>query len=406
MNRIFFVLIILISTLSKLLAQDIVGDYHGQLWLHQNVSLPIQFTIDTDSMQAYRFTIMNGEEKIIAPGITVSGDSIFIIPSVFQTEIRAEIIHAENGSTLFSGIFIDHARVGDYKIPFIANNDDLVVNPYTQTSDISGKWESHFSPGTSDSSYAIGIFKQNEQTLSGTFLTTTGDYRFLSGFVYENQFVLSAFDGAHLFLFTGSVNSIGKIEGMFYSGSHHQEKWIAWKNETFSLPNEDEVTTLKSGYKTFDFSFPDSKNTTVSNTDQTFKNKVLLIQISGSWCPNCKDETNYLVPLYNQLHSKGLEIVMLDFERKTDSAFVKQTLEHIVESQHIPYPVLFGGTTTNANASLPMLNAVAGYPTLIFIDRNGTVRKIETGINGPATGELYKEWKDKIELFVTKLINE
>lgn len=387
--------------------QSLVGNYDGTLMLHQNVSLPFSFSINKTTDGKLEMTFINGDEKITATSVIVEGDSIFIVPSVFQTEIRAALIFADENVVIMNGVFIDHARSATYTIPFHANNalkvsDDGLSNH----SNFNGKWESHFSPGTADSSVAVGIFNQKQNLISGTFLTTTGDYRFLNGKVYEKTMFLSAFDGAHLFLFTANMNNDGTLSGMFYSGSHHSEPWIAKRNENFSLPPADQITWLKDGYTHFDFSFPDITGKNISASDSVFKNKVMLVQISGSWCPNCLDETKYLVPLYQQLHNKGLEIVMLDFERKSDSVFVHQTLQHIQDALHIPYPVLFAGTTTNASASLPMLNQVAGYPTLVFIDKKGVVRKIETGINGPATGPLYQEWKDNISIYANKLLSE
>ena len=53
-----------------------------------------------------------------------------------------------------------------------------------------------------------------------------------------------------------------------------------------------------------------------------------------------------------------------------------------------------------------MLNHVLSYPTTIFIDKKGVVRKIHTGFNGPATGEKYTEFKTEFEGFVGELIDE
>jgi len=69
----------------------------------------------------------------------------------------------------------------------------------------------------------------------------------------------------------------------------------------------------------------------VSNEDPRFKNKVVLAIVTGTWCPNCHDEAQYLVKLDKKYRDKGLAIVALDFEEPEqqgsltrERAFVKQ----------------------------------------------------------------------------------
>jgi hypothetical protein len=59
-----------------------------------------------------------------------------------------------------------------------------------------------------------------------------------------------------------------------------------------------------------------------------------------------------------------------------------------------------------ANEKLPMLNHVLSYPTTVYIDKTGKVRKIQTGFNGPATGEKYEEFQQQFESFTGKLLAE
>lgn len=381
------------------------GIWHCSLQLTQTANLPFELSV-TDSAGIKKLFIINGEEKIPVQSYREQGDSIFIVPSVFQTEIKAKFIEDDMGSKYLEGIFIDYARVGNYIIPFRAYNNTGIESPVSLEKKFSfnGKWECHFSPGTADSSVAIGIFNHSQNKSSGTFLTTTGDYRFLAGEANSKVLILSAFDGAHLFLFEAWMQLDSTIKGTFYSGKHHKEEWTAKRNNNFELPASDKLTFLKDGWKSLQFSFPDADSNLVSLTDEKFYHKVVLVQISGSWCPNCMDETRVLIPLYKKYNDQGLEIIMLNFERKDDWSFVQKTLKNEKEVFQIPYPILFAGLTSKSSESLPMLNKISGYPTLIFIDREGIVRKIETGINGPATGDLYEKWKDDLESYVKKLL--
>ena len=381
------------------------GIWHCSLQLTQTANLPFELSV-TDSAGIKKLFIINGEEKIPVQSYREQGDSIFIVPSVFQTEIKAKFIEDDMGSKYLEGIFIDYARVGNYIIPFRAYNNTGIESPVSLEKKFSfnGKWECHFSPGTADSSVAIGIFNHSQNKSSGTFLTTTGDYRFLAGEANSKVLILSAFDGAHLFLFEAWMQLDSTIKGTFYSGKHHKEEWTAKRNNNFELPASDKLTFLKDGWKSLQFSFPDADSNLVSLTDEKFYHKVVLVQISGSWCPNCMDETRVLIPLYKKYNDQGLEIIMLNFERKDDWSFVQKTLKHEKEVFQIPYPILFAGLTSKSSESLPMLNKIIGYPTLIIMNRDGIVVKIETGINGPATGDLYEKWKDDLESYVKKLL--
>jgi hypothetical protein len=61
----------------------------------------------------------------------------------------------------------------------------------------------------------------------------------------------------------------------------------------------------------------------------------------------------------------------------------------------INYKIVFGGTSKKSEAAktLPMLNHIMSYPTTIFIDRKGKIKKIQTGFNGPGTGKIYEDYK-------------
>ena len=176
------------------------------------------------------------------------------------------------------------------------------------------------------------------------------------------------------------------------------------------LPSANELTFLKEGYDSLDFSFPDEDGNMVSLTDERFDNKVVIVQIMGTWCPNCLDESKYYTKYYQANAERGLEIVALAFEyaKTEDKAFA--SIKRLRDKLDISYPILLAqyGTSDKAKAQekLPMLNHVLSYPTSIFIDKTGKVRKIHTGFNGPATGEKYEEFKTEFESFVGGLLQE
>ena len=101
----------------------------------------------------------------------------------------------------------------------------------------------------------------------------------------------------------------------------------------------------------------------------------------GTWCPNCLDETTYLSSLYNSFKDDGLEIIALAFERTKTKEKALENIKKLKEKTSAGYEFLLGGATRKDKAAemLPMLNHIMSYPTAIFIDKNGEIRRIHTG---------------------------
>jgi thiol-disulfide isomerase/thioredoxin len=165
---------------------------------------------------------------------------------------------------------------------------------------------------------------------------------------------------------------------------------------------------MRGGGKTFDFSFPDLGGHTVSSKDPQFQGKVMIVAIAGSWCPNCHDEAAFLAPLYRDYRGKGLEIVSLMFEHFGDFDRAAAATERFRQHYGIEYTTLIAGISDKDEASkkLPMLDRVYGFPTTIFIDRKGQVRKIHTGFSGPATGEHYTQFVNEVKAELDLLLAE
>jgi len=376
------------------------GLYRAELKVNDSLNLPFNFEVISEN----ELHVFNAEEVIEVKAIEYKNDSVYIQMLVFEGFIVAKI---EDES--LNGRFVKPSlnRVMEFKAEKGNDRFDTVEEP---DSNISGNWETIFSPNSEDDKYiAKGIFKQNGNKVTGTFRTTTGDYRYLEGVLNGNQLRLSTFDGAHAFLFNAEVND-NTMAGVFYSGNHWKEPFVAKRNDTFKLPDANQLTYLKEGFDTVAFSFPDEKGNMVSLNDDRFKDKVVLIQIMGTWCPNCLDESKYYSEFYKNNKDQDLEIVALAFEyvKTPEKAF--NNIKRLKQDVGIEYPVLLAqhgsASKVKANEKLPMLNHVLSYPTTIFIDKKGDVRKIHTGFNGPATGEKYIEFQNEFEGFVGELLKE
>lgn len=376
------------------------GLYRAELQVSATHTLPFTFKVEAeDALEIY-----NADEIIEVDEISYRNDSVYIKPPVFEGELIAKIT---NG--VLKGDFVVKGK--ERKVPFTAQKNasrfDVIEDA---KADISGNWETTFSPNSESDSYkAKGVFKQIGNNVTGTFRTETGDYRYLDGVISGSTLQLSAFDGAHAFLFTAQVTD-STIAGMFYSGNHYKEPFKAKRNSDFTLKSANELTFLKEGYNSFAFRFPDANGNQISLADTRFKDKVVVVQIMGTWCPNCLDESKYYADYYRNNKDRDLEFVSLAFEYAKTEAQAFSNIKRLQDRVGITYPILLAqtGSTSKEEAQkkLPMLNHVLSYPTTVFIDKRGKVRKIHTGFNGPATGEKFTEFKLEFDTFITMLLEE
>lgn len=401
-----YLFVLLLVSAMAFPAQLKEGFYRAVLTLNEaeNIELPFNFDVKYKGKKPV-IIVKNGEEKIYVEEIKIKGDSVNFKMPVFDTEFRCVF----NGGNL-EGVWINHYRTEKNILKFKAffgesNRFNFVpgkANPYFE-----GRWEVTFSPGTKDSSKAIGIFHHLEQTdyITGTFLTETGDYRFLEGMKHDNKLYLSCFDGSHAFLFVAERKG-NLLEGMFYSGANWREPWTAKENSDFKLRDAGEITLVKNKDEIVNLTFPDLNKKTVSLSDKKFQNKPVIIQVMGSWCPNCMDETAYFSSLYKEYKNKGLEIVALSFEKTTDFEKAKSLVGRLIKRFDVQYTVLLTLQTgkDKASESLDFVNKITAFPTTIFLNREHKVVKIHTGFSGPATGKDYTEFKESTESLINNLL--
>jgi thiol-disulfide isomerase/thioredoxin len=155
-------------------------------------------------------------------------------------------------------------------------------------------------------------------------------------------------------------------------------------------------TTVPSGK--FEFSFPDLEGRTVTQADERFKGKVMIVDIWGSWCGTCRPAIEKFTKFHEQYHEKGLEIVGIAFEKQGTDEEKVANLKAFVKEHKIPYTVLFGGSIVAAKAKLKSFDKFHSYPTTVIIDRAGKVRKVEMGFDD-ATAE-------QMEKLIQKLLSE
>ena len=369
--------------------QKVVGTIinSGSLWRGVismgDKKTPIQFVLDA---QGQKMSLRNGLESIGFNQFTSIGDTLVFGSDYFPSNFRFKLL---SDSTL-EGYWFNNKRESTRKLKLTATKDV----PYRfRASDvpehnISGSHAAIFydADGSAEDTVILRL-TQYAHAVSGSFLTETGDYRFLEGIVRNDSLFMSTMDGTHVYLFEAAIVD-QSLEGVFYSGPTYKQGWKAQLLSAPILRDPKTITALNDSVP-FDFSFTDQNGTQVSLSDDRFKNKPLLVSIMGTWCSNCLDEAVFLKEVYETYHESGLEVVGLDFELVSDSSRAIENIKRHKAGLKIDYPILLACLSSSkqkAASLLPALSGVYSYPTLLVLDKNHEVVRVHTGFNGPATG--------------------
>lgn len=356
--------------------------------------LPFTMDVVYENDTVFRIDIHNGDETITVPPRNIKAgwdqragrDTLRVDFPVYDTHISA--YYEEN---IIEGVWVVHYR-DNYRIPFKAyfgKNHRFTTLAKKPAADISGKWAVMFGKGDEEPYPGIAEFTQNGNDLRGTFRTETGDYRFLQGTVQNDKAYLSVFDGSHAFLFEAAIKADGTLAGTFRSGRHYITNWTAKRDDNFVLKSADELTLMKEDIP-LAFSFPTADGKEVSLDDAKYQGKPKLIKIMGTWCPNCREEADFLKDYLANNNVGDLQVIALAFERYgANDDRSREVIRKYEQEMNVPWPILLAGDSdkTAAGDALPMLNKIISYPTLLFVDRENKVRRVHTGFNGAATSE-------------------
>jgi peroxiredoxin len=379
---------------------------YWQAFIHRadGVTIPFSFKLEEKNKKTILY-IINDAEKIKVDNISFTKDSVFIKMPVFESSFKARIVNGE-----WEGIWTKGTSANDQVLPFTAYKSiDSVLQKATYN--ISGRWAVTFADDKTKADASIAEFRQIGHKVAGTFLTPSGDYRYLDGFIDGNKLRLSTFDGAHAYFFTADIVNGKKIaNGIFYAGAKGKDGWIAVKDANAKVLTDNVAMHLKPGEEKLDFHFPDLKGKDISINDKRFKNKVVVVQIMGSWCPNCMDETAFLSNYYNKNKQHGFEAVAIAYEYSTDFNRSVKSLTKFQKRFNVQYPILVTGVKVSdslrTEKTLPQVTPIKVFPSSIIIDKHGKVRKFETDFFGPGTGAHYDAYKKEFYKTIDKLLKE
>lgn len=273
-----------------------------------------------------------------------------------------------------------------------------------------GTWRVRFA---TDPDEAVGRFTVDERTgeAAGTFLTTTGDARFLAGRVDGRTLRLSAFDGAHAFLYRASLGEGGAtLAGEFWSGTWHHEAWAGVRDDGAALADGFAQTRVVGDVGELEaLTLTDTGGAAVAVGAVAPAGTPRIVELFGSWCPNCHDAAELMKELDRAYGPRGLRVVGLALEHQTDAGAARRRVESFVRRRGIGYPVLVAAGLSDkakASAALGFLDQFKAFPTTIFIGRDGAVRAVHTGFSGPATGESHVALRARFYELAEELVRE
>jgi peroxiredoxin len=402
-----FLITILFPAVTALAVEPPEGLWRG--WLDcPGGEIPFHFALQRDG-DKWSGWLINDPDRAAIPKVTWNGTELVLDITHYDSVLRAK---PNAAGDQWDGTWRKRSKADKWvEMPFHAKPGNFprfvrlgFFSPAFSV--LAGKWSVKFA---SEEDPAIATFTVSTHgEVTGTLLTTTGDYGYLAGIFNGDNLRLSNFDGAHAFLFIGRMQEDGTLTGKFWSRDAFVDTWTAIKDPTAQLPDAFEMTKGVDNADLAKVAFPDVNGKSRSLTDPDLAGKARVIEVFGTWCPNCHDASHYLADLHRRFRDRGLVVVGLAFELTGDVKRDTEQVKIFADRHKVEYPLLVAGISDRekASASLPMLDKLRAYPTLIVLDGKGKVRAVYTGFSGPATGEAYTAFQTKFESLIEHLLAE
>lgn len=340
----------------------------------------------------------------------------------YLTTITAKF---ENGKLV--GDVVAQNRESRSEYGFVATRHEAAPASRGKAPAIAGTWEIPLETPSAKGENAFRfVVEQKGAEVAASILRIDGDTGAYSGTFKDGKWVLSHFDGSRPGVIEVTPKDDGTLEIQQGSGRARQAaaesrssgysdavqdgryaaRLVAYRSEVARAKGFPEPanflahTTVRDPNEKFAFNFPDVNGKLVSSEDPHFKGKVVIAVVTGTWCPNCHDEAQYLVELDKKYRDKGLAIVALNFEEPEQQATLTR-VRAFTKQYGVTYPYLIAGAPAEMWEKVPQLVNLNTWPATVFVGRDGTVRAVHSGFASPASGkyhaELRKEFTERIE---------
>jgi peroxiredoxin len=381
-------------------AQSLTGRWDCSVTVNGNeIPFRMEFSASSDSVKGNFF---NGEERVPSTGGQLQQGSLRLNFDQYANRLEATVTEG--------GLEGRYGREGRW-YPFRARRAaaapvNLATDVPNGVPDIEGLWEIATKSPKGESAWHF-IVRQKGAEVSAAILRVDGDTGALTGAWRDGKFVLSHFSGARPNLLEVTPAADGSLKIV----QNGRTQLVALRPASARAQGLGEPTDpfhhtgVKDATAPLTFAFPDLDGRTVSLSDARFRGKVVVVAISGSWCPNCHDEAPFLEELYQQYRVQGLEVVALSFE-EADQLKTLARLRAFIKQYGIDYTVLVPGEPGQLAEKLPQAENLNSWPTTFFLGRDGRVRGVHAGFAGRASGEFYTRTKREVADLVESLLAE
>ena len=348
----------------------------------------------------------------------------------YLTTINAKL---EGGQLNGTVVAQNRESSSDYSFHAVRHIDTPAA---TASPQVAGIWEIPLATPSSKGEKSFRfVVQQRGSEIAASILRIDGDTGAYTGGFKDGKWVLSHFDGGRPGVIvvtpkadgtldvqqqiarpTAAAATVAKPAGNDYAAEtapdgRYAKTLVAYRPDVarskgFAQPDSFLThTTVANADETFKFAFPDNDGKIVTQDDPRFKNKVVVAVVTGTWCPNCHDEAQYLVQLDKKYRDKGLAIVALNFEEpeqletlKRQKAFVKQ--------YGVKYTYLEAGSPAQMWEKVPQLAHLDTWPATVFIGRDGKVKAVHSGFASPASGEYHTQLNQEFTTRIEQLLAE
>lgn len=411
MRKFIFPFLLLLLLKTSLYAQIVKegswkGEIHYQPSVEKLTVVPFTFTVTyPENYKDPVVTFINGEDHA-SVNATVRNDTI-VVP-MFGFDITLKMAVHENSIDSMNGYLEKHYNDRKYTFKAIHGAPRYVIEEEEDPIQVGSRWNMKVNVGREDEYAAVGLFEQEGNHVTGTIMTEVSDYRFFEGKVEGKELEMSVFDGVHSFLLKGTYNEKeDSWNGELTLDEGYSRSWIAEKDASAELPDPFEIVDLKGRNIKPDLSqLPALKDQGINEGE--YEDKVLIIQVMGTWCSNSMDQTHFLVDWYSKNESPDVEILAVNYEANYSEDYGMRRIKTYKERLGIPYDIILGGRMSKIDAAepFPFMDSILAFPTLIFVDKEGYARYVHSYFTGPATGTYYEEFERRFASIVNELIKE
>jgi thiol-disulfide isomerase/thioredoxin len=342
--------------------------------------------------------LCNADACLPFSAVALSGDSLALDMADYAAAIQARV----TGDSL-TGFYHNVGNRGPRTIPFRAARGSWPVEPPPAA--LLGRWDAIFNPAERPSPRVIEL-RRTARGLEGTIISNSGDYGLFWGGAAADSFDLAHFDGSYVYRLTGSLSG-DTLRGIFHAGLRSQTPFVAVRPTGRPHLTPPAEVVRADSTAPFRFAFPGVDGGMVTSDDARFRGKVVIVDIIGTWCPTCHDAAPLMVDLYRRYHDRGLEIVGLAYEVTGDTAVDGALVRRYRDKFGIEFPLLLAGINDAESpaATQPQLSGPIAFPTTIFLDRSGRVRRVHAGFYGPAAGAAHEALQREFRRIVEELLD-